>query len=64
MLVSYLIAISLSLSCAIPSLPQHEFVKKIQPGKKTVTYRQTGEKQVLTLKKVFVSLVQGPYVYK
>ena len=64
MLFSSLVVISLGLSCALPSLPEHEFVKKIQPGKKTVTDRQTGVKQVLTVTKVFVSLVQGPYVYK
>ena len=43
-------------------LPDHHFVKKIQDGKKTIVVN--GQKEIITVKKMFITLHEGAYKYR
>ena len=40
-------------------LPDHRFVKKIKDGKKTIVVN--GQKEIITVKKMFITLHEGAY---
>ena len=46
----------------LPSLTEHEFSKTVQDGTKTIII--DGVKTKTTVKKVFVKLKEGSYVYR
>ena len=46
----------------LPSLPEHDFSKTVQDGTKTIIIN--GVKTKTTVKKVFVKLKEGSYVYR
>ena len=48
---------------SLPNLPSHSFEKRIFLSKKTIHDNETGD-HVETTKKLFVTFVQGPYVFK
>ena len=53
---------TLTYTLSVPAFPSHELLKAVQDGTKTVMVDGVKTKQ--TVKKVFVSLREGGYVYR
>ena len=58
-----LLLIFLPFVFCLPSLPSHSFDKRIFLSKKSVYDDMVGDHSVTT-KKVFITFVQGPYIFK
>ena len=51
------------LVLSLPSLPPHSFEKRVLMSKKNVHDENVGD-HTITVKKVFITFLQGPYVFK
>ena len=61
--LSIFVLFFLSLVWSLRSLPPHSFEKRVLLSKKNVHDKSLGD-HTITVKKVFITFVQGPYVFK